>query len=1088
MVCVKEVWKKVMILLVIATLFLSLAYASEFVDDTEAEFNQGTYSSTEWSADHIELSSGQTGGSYASQIFDAGSSAVWNNISWTSNDIGALPSDKAVESGAGGANMTDNTLLLHLDEASGSLIDSSGEGNTASYNGALYQQTGKVNYSIGLDGSDDIITVNHSDNVEIGLDDFTIELWVNRDGTSTEGIIDKADPAGHISSSDGYDWHFTGTNSMRFRGMADAFNIESSATVTSSDGWTHIAVTGDRDGNLVFYKDGAAGGSSDFSSHSAVNITSSFDLRVGVVRGSGDYFFEGDVDEIAFYKRALSQTEIQNHYKRGITRLNLTTRTCDDAACSGESWTDIIGESPQTLSLTENQYFQYNFSFKTDDSGYSPELYDVTLSYNASGGSGEEENSAPSISSVSLTTTDPATNYTTENLTGTISASDTDGDNITYAYSWYKNGDLTATTLLGSSIIAYYPLNNDTLDYHADKDAYIYGAVPAEGKLGAAYEFDGTDDYIQADFPDTGEYYSFGGWIYPDTIANGDGIISTRDPFTPYAGYGLDMRTGDKIRCGQRDASINDFVESVSTISAGEWAHVMCVNNGTDIIIYINGEEDNSASSSGTVAKSDQLTVGRLYSSSDDYYFDGKIDEVLVYNRTLSSSEVQQLYLGTRYGGDVMGFSQTSEGDEWVLGINAGDSQNWSMEMNSTPITVNTDESGMLSSEFVPPTPDDNSNTSDNYTEINASITNAENLEQIDFEWNGTNYSFYDDNLIFMADFDELAAIGENSTYSVDISKYANNGTLKSGAAFNTDGVYGKSVYLGSGNGYVEYTDSDVLNLGTQDFTFEFWVKRLDSGTHAIMQKGSYDADGYSMFFSGTDHIRFRAESSTVFTEDSGETITSADGWTHIVAVADRDGNMDFYKNGELSHSSDISSAVSAEFSDPAVFEIGHISGGSDYYSDAYFDNFRIYNRTMTAEEVKQHYYANLYKFNESKYIYYTNPVNLNNGTYTYAAYAEDNATTVSTGTRTLTIGTAGNESQGGDNETNETETNSTNYNITIITDGVTTTEYNYSDGTLENVEFNETGNFLHLSSGTAGNFTSQVFDAGTSTQWNNIS
>src|SRR3989344_390651 len=109
-----------------------------------------------------------------------------------------------------------------------------------------------------------------------------------------------------------------------------------------------------------------------------------------------------------------------------------------------------------------------------------------------------DPNTAPNITDVTLTTTNPATNDTNQNLTANVSASDADGDNITFAYNWYKNNVLNATTLITEGLVAYWPLNNDSLDYFGANDGTNSGATlnNSGGKIGGAYKFDGVDDYI----------------------------------------------------------------------------------------------------------------------------------------------------------------------------------------------------------------------------------------------------------------------------------------------------------------------------------------------------------------------------------------------------------------------------------------------------------------------------------------------------------------------------------------------------------------------------------------------------------------
>lgn len=74
-----------------------------------------------------------------------------------------------------------------------------------------------------------------------------------------------------------------------------------------------------------------------------------------------------------------------------------------------------------------------------------------------------------------------------------------------------------------------------------------------------------------------------------------------------------------------------------------------------------------------------------------------------------------------------------------------------------------------------------------NWTEINLTIDMNETLDTFIFNWNNTNYTFYDSNLVLMMNFNNNSAIGENSTHAVDISKYGNNGTFYGGVTYVND-------------------------------------------------------------------------------------------------------------------------------------------------------------------------------------------------------------------------------------------------------------------------------------------------------------
>ena len=104
--------------------------------------------------------------------------------------------------------------------------------------------------------------------------------------------------------------------------------------------------------------------------------------------------------------------------------------------------------------------------------------------------------------STSATTPAPAITYeinlndasASENLTAAINYSvytETLTGNITYAYHWYKNGTLNATTLLtDSNLLLYYPLDNDTDDYYGTYNTTNGGALRnTSAKVGNSFTF-----------------------------------------------------------------------------------------------------------------------------------------------------------------------------------------------------------------------------------------------------------------------------------------------------------------------------------------------------------------------------------------------------------------------------------------------------------------------------------------------------------------------------------------------------------------------------------------------------------------------
>lgn len=116
--------RNVLFSIIVVSLFVSLAYASTFIDNSQSGFNSGTYNWTFYnSSGFVQLNSSRLNGTYTSQIFNAGSSSRWNNISWTQGGYyqQELPNNQVVETsfGSGNANMTGNVLLMHFNNDTG---------------------------------------------------------------------------------------------------------------------------------------------------------------------------------------------------------------------------------------------------------------------------------------------------------------------------------------------------------------------------------------------------------------------------------------------------------------------------------------------------------------------------------------------------------------------------------------------------------------------------------------------------------------------------------------------------------------------------------------------------------------------------------------------------------------------------------------------------------------------------------------------------------------------------------------------------------------------------------------------------------
>jgi hypothetical protein len=331
-------------------------------------------------------------GFYQSKVYDAGANASWKNLTWSeAAPYGEeLPNNGAVENAAGGANMTGNVLLMHLNEnpaINNSVIaDYSRIGN----NGTLTTNDGSTNKaaagilgsSLNFDGSDDYVSIPHRSNLDFTTQNLSAEAFVKFNSLSgNQGFIGKCSASpwsgyGYRLESNGIMVHLLGTGVSAFTSALD----------WSTGRWYHVAFTYDHQ-NIKIYRDGVLLWTQPSSTDL---ISNTVPLAVGAFYGSGGELLNGSIDEAAVYNRSLSAAEIMDHYKRGASNLKFQVRSCDDSACSGESFFGPGNNSSayftnasfsSLTSLPSNRYFQRKALFETANVNYTPWLYNVTVGY-----------------------------------------------------------------------------------------------------------------------------------------------------------------------------------------------------------------------------------------------------------------------------------------------------------------------------------------------------------------------------------------------------------------------------------------------------------------------------------------------------------------------------------------------------------------------------------------------------------------------------------------------------------------------------------------------------------------------------------
>lgn len=198
---------------------------------------------------------------------------------------------------------------------------------------------------------------------------------------------------------------------------------------------------------------------------------------------------------------------------------------------------------------------------------------------------------------------------------------------------------------LNDGLVAYYPFNGNADDESGNENhGAVYGATLTVDRFGnpdSAYAFDGQGDFIRIPDSDsldiTGDL-SVAAWVKTDSD---DGLIfSNMLEVSPHDGYQVKV---DSFWDGAvLFMSGGDQLVGFEPVNTGGWRHVCVTLSGTTAYIYIDGLLDNSGPVGVPTANDVDQTIGASYTPW--YFFDGVIDDVFIYDRALSESEVEELY------------------------------------------------------------------------------------------------------------------------------------------------------------------------------------------------------------------------------------------------------------------------------------------------------------------------------------------------------------------------------------------------------------------------------------------------------------
>lgn len=339
---------------------------------------------------------------------------------------------------------------------------------------------------------------------------------------------------------------------------------------------------------------------------------------------------------------------------------------------------DIGSTIPSSIAPTlfdENDQVRITV-YAIDNDGSSSIVFDGVLS------GPKEQEASPSppespplfhpmlISSLRTDTTDEDLICFNYNMTPEIDA-------LTYIYKWIVNDESFAEILLP------FDTESDTIvkDYSDnDNNGTISSAVWAnEGVVGGAYYFSGASDYIEFDLPTpfndiSNNDFTISLWLKSDDIT--DDWRSVLEARYDTKNFVRVFQCGTEIHFGVSDDGIKRAVRT-ETLSNNTWYHITGVWDASEKLleIYTNGEVSEETGNRN-YANGAQTGLHLGHGTASSRFWLGYIDDLQLYCRTLSSSQINQIYLGSKDGfsdARVIVSEETILGDVWQVVVTPND-------------------------------------------------------------------------------------------------------------------------------------------------------------------------------------------------------------------------------------------------------------------------------------------------------------------------------------------------------------------------------------------------------------------------------
>jgi len=175
-------------------------------------------------------------------------------------------------------------------------------------------------------------------------------------------------------------------------------------------------------------------------------------------------------------------------------------------------------------------------------------------------------------------------------------------------------------------------------------------------------------------------------WVYVDSAGQNAGIVARGQTSAnqSYVIYVYDNNFNFRIVDSEGDIASVTEPEIV-----GEWTHLALAYDGSEVEGFVNGETVGTASPATPSALNEgdwDVWIGTYWDGT--YYLDGKVDEVQIYDRVLSSSEIRDIMLDYHQTPDLahlVGWWRFEEGTDLTAYDESGNGNDGTLKPAASP-------------------------------------------------------------------------------------------------------------------------------------------------------------------------------------------------------------------------------------------------------------------------------------------------------------------------------------------------------------------------------------------------------------------